>query len=105
MRMHNTVGARLKKGRENKKLSVKDVAKRLNIAESEVTLIENDSREATPYEIEQFANLYKLNPEYIHSGNVFKDDRDSLVDAFKTLDPEEQDDFIALFTTMKKPKN
>jgi len=98
------IGDRLKKGREQQGLSRKDVATALEITEDEVKLIEDGSREATPYETEQFANLYKLSPKYIKQGNVFKDDRDQLTDAFKSLAPEEQDDILALFSTLKKPR-
>ena len=81
--MHST-GERLVKGRKQKGLSLKEVANSLDLTESEVSLIEDNQREATPYEIEQFANLYELNPDYILKGNAFKDDRDNLTDAFKS---------------------
>lgn len=101
--MATTIGKRLKAIRKKKHLSIDEVADELGLGYDQLVKIEADSRTLSNDEIEMFAKLYQVKLSYLKEGNVFIDHTDDLVDAFKKLDLEEQHDFIALFSTIRKP--
>ncbi len=102
--MATTIGKRLKAIRKKKRLSIDEVADKLGFGYDQLVKIEADVRSLSSEEIEMFAKHYQVKSQYLKEGNVFIDHTDDLVDAFKKLDLEEQHDFIALFSTIRKPQ-
>ncbi len=103
--MATTIGKRLKTIRKKKQLSIDEVADKLGFGYDQLVKIEADQRSVSDDEILAFANLYHVKLQYLKEGNVFIDHTDDILDAFKKLDLEEQHDFIALFSTIRKPQN
>ena len=103
--MATTIGKRLKTIRKKKQLSIDEVADKLGFGYDQLVKIEADQRSVSDDEILAFANLYQVKLQYLKEGNVFIDHTDDILDAFKKLDLEEQHDFIALFSTIRKPQN
>ncbi len=101
----NDVATRLNKARQKKQLSIEVAAKSMGISEADLILYESGKRHVSLDEFDAFAKLYNVSSSYLREGNVFIDHTNDLVNAFEKLNFEEQHDFIALFSTMRKPKN
>ncbi len=101
----NDIALRLKKARQKKALSIEDAAQNMGISEADLILFESGKRHVSLDEFDAFAKIYNVSASYLKEGNVFIDHTNDLVNAFEKLNFEEQHDFIALFSTLRKPKN
>lgn len=101
--MPTKLGERLKIVRKKKHISIDAAADTLGISYDDLVSYEQGKRSPNDSELAAFANLYDVKLTYLKEGNVFIDHTDDLVEAFSKLDLEEQHDFIALFSTIRKP--
>lgn len=102
--MTESVAARIQKMRKKKNIPLTTLADHVGLSYADLVEVEANKKQLSDADIKQFADALSVNVAYLKSGNVFIDHTDDLLDAFKKLDMEEQHDFIALFSTLRKPK-
>lgn len=102
--MIETPGKRIQKMRKQKHLSITDISEAIGISHQELVEIEQSKKPLSDEALTKFATVLKVDVTYLKEGNVFIDHSDDLIDAFQKLAMEEQHDFIALFSTLRKPK-
>lgn len=85
-------------------MSITEVSEAVGISHQDLVVVER-SRKMPPDDLlQKFADVLNVNVTYLREGNVFIDHTNDLIDAFQKLAMEEQHDFIALFSTLRKPK-
>jgi len=97
-------GKRIQKIRKQKNLSISEIAEAVGISHQDLVVIERSKKPLNDETIEKFASALDVSAVYLKEGNVFIDHTNDLIDAFQKLAMEEQHDFIALFSTLRKPK-
>jgi transcriptional regulator with XRE-family HTH domain len=102
--MPETLATRLVKMRKQKRINLTELADQVGIAYTDLQAIEKGKKQPTDDQINAFAKVLGIDPNYLHSGNIFFDHTDDLIADFKKLAMEEQHDFIALFSTLRKPQ-
>ncbi len=102
--MNETPGKRIQKTRKKKGLALSDVAENVGISNQDLVVIERSKKSLSDELYAKFAHVLGVQEPYLREGNVFIDHTDDLIDAFQKLAMEEQHDFIALFSTLRKPK-
>jgi transcriptional regulator with XRE-family HTH domain len=101
--MATTLGERLKNVRKRKNISIDGAADALNISYDDLVSYEQGKRSPSETDLAAFADFYNVKLSYLKEGNVFIDHTNDLLQAFSKLDLQEQHDFIALFSTIRKP--
>lgn len=101
--MPETVASRLVKIRKQKRINLTELADKIGMNYTELQAIEKGKKKPTDDQINAFAKALEIEPNYLLSGNIFFDHTDDLISDFKKLAMEEQHDFIALFSTLRKP--
>lgn len=90
--------------RKQKNLSITEVADAVGISHQDLVVVERSRKMPSEDLLQKFAHTLKVDVTYLKEGNVFIDHTNDLIDAFQKLAMEEQHDFIALFSTLRKPK-
>lgn len=102
--MPETIATRLIKMRKQKRMNLTELADKVGMNYTDLQVIEKGKKKPTDDQINAFAKALEIDPSYLLSGNIFFDHTDDLISDFKKLAMEEQYDFIALFSTLRKPQ-
>jgi len=102
--MPETLASRLVKMRKQKRINLTELADQVGMNYTDLQAIEKGKKKPTEDEINAFAKVLEIDSSYLISGNIFFDHTDDLISDFKKLAMEEQHDFIALFSTLRKPQ-
>lgn len=85
-------------------MSITEVSAAVGISHQDLVVVERSKKMPPDELLQKFAQVLGVNVTYLKEGNVFIDHTNDLIDAFQKLAMEEQHDFIALFSTLRKPK-
>lgn len=102
--MPETFASRLVKARKDRRVNLTELADKIGMTYTELQAIESGKKKPTDDQINAFARALDVDMQYLQIGNIFFDHTDDLIADFQKLDMEDQHDFIALFSTLRKPK-
>jgi len=102
--MPETLATRLVKIRKQKRMNLTELADKINMNYTDLQAIEKGKKKPTDDDVKAIAKALEIDLSYLVSGNIFFDHTDDLIADFKKLAMEEQHDFIALFSTLRKPQ-
>jgi transcriptional regulator with XRE-family HTH domain len=102
--MPETFATRLIKARKDRRVNLTELADKIGMAYTELQAIEAGKKKPTDDQVNAIARALDVDIQFLQSGNIFFDHTDDLIADFKKLAMEEQHDFIALFSILRKPQ-